>query len=83
MSDEQLRCPTCGRFVDPAEGYTDLPPGGVANVDYLEGYCDEACAKKKPARCLSEDDLIAIERGTASNEILKREARIMKYRSER
>ena len=50
MSDERHdeRCPTCGRFVPAdADGYHDLPPGGVQSVDFLVVYCDEQCANRK------------------------------------
>jgi hypothetical protein len=50
------RCPTCGRFVSHDEGYGDLPPGGLQSLDYLEGYCDAACADRKSPKAHYEDD---------------------------
>ena len=51
------RCPTCGRFVEAeADGFYDLPPGGVQNIDYLTVYCDKKCADGKKPPCIYEDD---------------------------
>ena len=51
------RCPTCGRFVPAeADGYYDLPPGGIQSVHYLVVYCDEACANRKAPAAQYETD---------------------------
>ncbi len=55
-SRHEDRCPTCGRFVSKDEGFADLPPGGVQSLDYLEGYCNAACADAKSPKCHYEDD---------------------------
>jgi hypothetical protein len=64
LPDALERCPTCGRFVEAGEGYSDLPPGGVQSIDYLVGYCTEFCADQKPIPAIYEDtpEMVAWER---------------------
>ena len=54
IPDALERCPTCGRFLEAGEGYSDLPPGGVQDRDFLVGYCDAACADRKPVPAIYE-----------------------------
>jgi hypothetical protein len=56
MSESFEKCPTCGRFVSPEDGYYDLPPGGKQNVSYLVVYCDDACAERKSPPAVYEPD---------------------------
>lgn len=82
MTDEQFRCPTCGRFVDPDadETFSDLPPGGAQSATYITAYCNETCAKNKPAPCLYEDDEIALDEGTAGPQLRERDRLARAYR---
>jgi hypothetical protein len=51
-----LKCPTCGRFVSRWEGYSDLPPGGRQDVDYIVAYCNEDCAARKDPPAIYEEN---------------------------
>lgn len=57
MSEPEYRCPTCGRFVSPDEGFYDAEPGGCRGSSAAAAYCDEGCATAMYLRAHAGDGI--------------------------